>query len=267
MDLNNFLNKELERYKKLYQNEKDQLEEFQQYSKELELEMDLELSLLKNKKVDLEEKNCNLKTELENTKNKYKNERDEFIITENILRDKLSVAENYCLELKQKLRKIEQNNDDLERRERIHEQELIDFASRYEKCLERCAYLEAEIYSNNLNKEDNSFLNNDIFTINKLNNIKSNSTCSLPIKEAINSSPNMQAIECLSSSLKMEFFNFGADRSLTNSFFPSKSYQISKKDKRTPSEIIFNLFQKIEEVEKQVDLTKYIIRRNPNTKE
>lgn len=30
--------------------------------------MDLELSLLKNKKVDLEEKNCNLKTELENTK-------------------------------------------------------------------------------------------------------------------------------------------------------------------------------------------------------
>lgn len=46
-------------------------------------------------------------------------ERQEFVQTENLLNIKLKKSEETCVELKTKLRRVEQTNDDLERRERF----------------------------------------------------------------------------------------------------------------------------------------------------
>lgn len=51
-----------------YEQEKEQLEEFQRYSKDLEVEMDMELALAKKKNTELESRNRKLTSELEDFK-------------------------------------------------------------------------------------------------------------------------------------------------------------------------------------------------------
>lgn len=136
------MRKEMERYKAMYEREREQFEEFQRYSKELESEMDLELKQRDRKLTELEAARRRLNTELDSIKTRAEQQRREQHQTEEQLKSRLSTTEHSCQDLRQKLRAVEQANDDMERRERIHAQQLLDLSERYDKCLERCALLE-----------------------------------------------------------------------------------------------------------------------------
>uniref|UniRef100_A0A915EEP1 Uncharacterized protein n=1 Tax=Ditylenchus dipsaci TaxID=166011 RepID=A0A915EEP1_9BILA len=62
------LRNEVERYKSLYEQEREQFIEFQSYSKELETELDIELTTLKKKVSELDGSNRRAFNELENYK-------------------------------------------------------------------------------------------------------------------------------------------------------------------------------------------------------
>ncbi|KAL3095891.1 hypothetical protein niasHS_005650 [Heterodera schachtii] len=140
---NSLIQKEIERYKAMYEREREQFEEFQRYSKELESEMELELKQRDQKISELESVKHRLGTALEQLKTKSEKDRHEHRTTEEQLRTRLLNSDGQCTELRHKLRAVEQQNDNLERRERIHTQQFIDLSERYDHCLERCAMLEA----------------------------------------------------------------------------------------------------------------------------
>uniref|UniRef100_A0A914H1N7 Uncharacterized protein n=2 Tax=Globodera rostochiensis TaxID=31243 RepID=A0A914H1N7_GLORO len=140
---NSLIRKEIERYKSMYEREREQFEEFQRYSKELEAEMDLELKQRDVKVAELESVKRRQNAVLEQLKTKSDKDRREHCAAEEQLRTRLLNSDECCTELRHKLRAVEQKNDDLERRERIHAQQLIDLSERYDQCLERCAMLEA----------------------------------------------------------------------------------------------------------------------------
>uniref|UniRef100_A0A183BNX7 Uncharacterized protein n=1 Tax=Globodera pallida TaxID=36090 RepID=A0A183BNX7_GLOPA len=143
---NSLIRKEIERYKSMYEREREQFEEFQRYSKELEAEMELELKQRDVKVAELESVKRRQSSVLEQLKTKSDKDRREHCATEEQLRTRLLNSDECCTELRHKLRAVEQKNDDLERRERIHAQQLIDLSERYDQCLERCAMLEAGMF-------------------------------------------------------------------------------------------------------------------------
>ncbi|KAL7075923.1 hypothetical protein ACQ4LE_004620 [Meloidogyne hapla] len=136
------LRKELDYYRSMYEREREQFKEFQQYSKELESEMDIELKQRDSKMNELEAARRRLNSELGELKARIQQQLQDHLKSEEHFKSIVSTAEQHCIELRQKLRAVEQTNDDLERRERIHAQQLIDLGDRYEKCLERCAMFE-----------------------------------------------------------------------------------------------------------------------------
>ncbi|CAK5102865.1 unnamed protein product [Meloidogyne enterolobii] len=136
------LRKELDYYRSMYEREREQFKEFQQYSKELENEMDIELKQRDSKMNELEGARRRLNSELGDLKTRIQQQLQDHLKSEEHFKSRISSAEQQCIELRQKLRSVEQTNDDLERRERIHAQQLVDLGDRYEKCLERCAMFE-----------------------------------------------------------------------------------------------------------------------------
>uniref|UniRef100_A0A915MQZ6 Uncharacterized protein n=1 Tax=Meloidogyne javanica TaxID=6303 RepID=A0A915MQZ6_MELJA len=136
------LRKELDYYRSMYEREREQFKEFQQYSKELENEMDIELKQRDSKMNELEGARRRLNSELGELKTRIQQQLQDHLKSEEHFKSRILSAEQQCVELRQKLRAVEQTNDDLERRERIHAQQLIDLGDRYEKCLERCAMFE-----------------------------------------------------------------------------------------------------------------------------
>lgn len=257
---------EVERYKNLYEQEREQFLEFQRCSKELETELDMELDALKKKASEAELYNRKLGSELESVKSRYEKERQEFLSNENLLRSKLSSTEESCKELKQKLRRVEQLNDDLERRERIQAQEILDWANRYEKCLERCAYLEAGIFG----VDEESELNSPNITTDVLadrTNIHKQNLNNTANGMMINNTPSNKNGEMspVLNSLPQERNGFhGIGSSLKKSFFNFTPHHNGSMKERPSSAIVTSLFRKIEEVEKQVDPKKYVIHRTPN---
>ncbi|KAF7634143.1 hypothetical protein Mgra_00006441 [Meloidogyne graminicola] len=136
------LRKELDYFRSLYEREREQFNEFQQYSKELENEMEVELKQRDAKTIELESAKRRLTSELGELKARILQQHQDNIKSEEEMQSRLSFAEQQVIELRDKLRAVEQANDDLERRERINAQKLLDLGDRYEKCLERCAMFE-----------------------------------------------------------------------------------------------------------------------------
>lgn len=259
------LRTELERYKSLYEQEREQFLEYQRYSKELETELDLELNSYKKKLTELETSNRRLTSEVETLKSRYEKERQELLSTESTLRSKLTSSENNYKDLKEKLRRVEQLNDDLERRERIQAQELVDWANRYEKCLERCAYLESGVFNSEEDMDHNGSVQSPEILTDRTNVLKRN---------IINSSHNCTPATITHKDLdgnSLHNSNYSIE-SQCNGFHnvadsPKRTLYFSPKIKERPSSaIVTSLFRKIEEVEKQVDPNKYIIHRTPNRK-
>ncbi|KAI1725837.1 nuclear distribution protein nudE-like 1-A [Ditylenchus destructor] len=252
-----------------YDQEREQFLEYQRYSKELETELDLELNSYKKKLAELEGSNRRLTSELENLKKRYETERQEFLSTESTLRTKLTATENNYKDLKEKLRRVEQFNDDLERRERIQAQELVDWANRYEKCLERCAILEAGVFNGEEEMDHNGASQEkspDVLT-DRTNILKRSIMNSSHISTPTTITHKDMEISSLPNSNHSIEATCNGFHNAVNSPKKTPMLTLSPKTKERPSSaIVTSLFRKIEEVEKQVDPNKYIIHRTPNRK-
>ncbi|KAI1732341.1 PQ-loop repeat-containing protein 1 [Ditylenchus destructor] len=250
-----------------YDQEREQFLEYQRYSKELETELDLELNSYKKKLAELEGSNRRLTSELENIKKRYETERQEFLSTESTLRTKLTATENNYKDLKEKLRRVEQFNDDLERRERIQAQELVDWANRYEKCLERCAILEAGVFNGEEEMEHNGASQSPDVLTDRTNILKRSVMNSSHINTPTTITHKDMVISSLPNSNHSIEATCNGFHNVGNSSKKSPMLALSPKTKdRSSSAIVSSLFRKIEEVEKQMDPNKYIIHRTPNRK-
>ncbi|OQR76252.1 nuclear distribution protein nudE 1-like [Tropilaelaps mercedesae] len=139
------LREEMEYYKARFEETQKEFEEFQQGSRELEMEMEAQLS-------HLEKENVNLKRNL----HKVEIERDlyaeKLAFGTNQLKDQLETLEKELVEerdvnerLTQQIRELEQDNDDLERAKRVLSASLEEFEKRINNAIERNAFLESEL--------------------------------------------------------------------------------------------------------------------------
>ncbi|KAH9514472.1 Nuclear distribution protein nudE-like 1-A [Bulinus truncatus] len=143
---------EIEYWKKLaeqYQLElketKDELEEFQISSHELEQELETQLKQEEKKNKELTLANERLQSECDSLKEKLqKLQADSYKkITE--LEDNFAKVEAHKNELQKYIRELEQDNDDLERAKRATIVSLEDFEQRLNQAIERNAFLESEL--------------------------------------------------------------------------------------------------------------------------
>lgn len=139
------VDEELEWYKSRLEESQLELEEFQLSSKDLEAELETQLT-------QLEKENRDLKV----AKQKVETERDlyadKFALVTTELKSQLEQLEEdlrkekECNErLSRHIRGLEQNNDDLERAKRALAASLEEFESRLNNAIERNAFLESEL--------------------------------------------------------------------------------------------------------------------------
>lgn len=132
-------------YKQSYGDAKEELDEFQASSRELEQELEAQLEQQEKKNRDLVSANSRLQMEVESLREKLENHQssNHQVISE--LEDKLAQVTAFKDELQKYIRELEQVNDDLERAKRATVTSLEDFESRLNLALERNAFLESEL--------------------------------------------------------------------------------------------------------------------------
>lgn len=124
---------------------KDELDEFQEGSKELEheLETQLEQEELKNK--ELKSLTNRLQLENEQLRDKLEQCSRDYHFQINELETELAEIKGIKDKLHRYVRELEQQNDDLERAKRSTLASLEDFEGRMNNAIERNAYLESEL--------------------------------------------------------------------------------------------------------------------------
>lgn len=285
------LKKEVERYKSLYEHEREQFDEFQRYSKEVETELETELSFSTKKINELESQNSRLLTELETHKSRYEQERNEYLNNENQLKVRIQASDELCRDLRQKLRVVEQANDDLERRDRIRTQELIDLSSRYDHCLERCAFLESGLITSSVRQDSDGRLNmsnpkNSLLFLRRLsggsslveNEFREQLTPGPPLSDictntsGIGTSVIDDSLLSSSSHSHLREINNEMNKQMANELYGYISVMNENFNGKIQSpnaftgngstQLVSQLIRKIEEVEKHVDPKKYNIQRS-----
>ncbi|CAG02246.1 unnamed protein product [Tetraodon nigroviridis] len=123
----------------------EELQEFQQMSRDYEVELETELKQCEMRNRELISANSRLKMELENYKEKYETQSSEAYRQISGLEGEL--AENTAIkdQLQKYIRELEQANDDLERTKRTTIMSLEDFEQRMNQVIERNAFLESEL--------------------------------------------------------------------------------------------------------------------------
>jgi len=134
-----------EEYLQKLQDARDEFDEFQQGSQELEAELEVQLEQYEAKvnelvsaKDKLEEENHTIKEKLETL------ERDSYIQVSE-LQDENVKIKTVSEEMQKYIRELEQCNDDLERSKRATISSLEEFDSRLNNAIERNAFLENEL--------------------------------------------------------------------------------------------------------------------------
>ncbi|TNM97107.1 nuclear distribution protein nudE homolog 1-like [Takifugu flavidus] len=124
---------------------REELQEFQQMSRDYEVELETELKQCEVRNRELLSANNRLKMELENYKEKYETQHSEAYRQISSLEGEL--AENTAIkdQLQKYIRELEQVNDDLERTKRATIMSLEDFEQRMNQVIERNAFLESEL--------------------------------------------------------------------------------------------------------------------------
>ncbi|XP_002736493.1 nuclear distribution protein nudE-like 1 [Saccoglossus kowalevskii] len=132
-------------YRTSLEEAREELEEFQIGSRELESELDAQLQQAEHKTNELQAVNQRLQMECESLKEKleYSQKDNHAQITR--LQDKLAEATAIKEEYHKYIRELEQANDDLERAKRATVVSLEDFEARLNQAIERNAFLENEL--------------------------------------------------------------------------------------------------------------------------
>ncbi|KAG5357611.1 Nuclear distribution protein nudE-like protein 1 [Yarrowia sp. C11] len=122
-----------------------ELTEFQESSKELELELEQELAESDKRQSKLEDRISTLESEVAEWRKKTLDAHKEAATTQEALQREVSSLRDAHKLVKERLRETENANDDIEQRERITCSTLEDIQTRYNEALENVAILEAEL--------------------------------------------------------------------------------------------------------------------------
>lgn len=123
----------------------EEMIEFKESSKELEKELEAMLELNEDELKELRQRNAKLNVECESLKEKLEVQQEESYMQLTELETQLSVADALKAENAKYIRKLEQNNDDLERTNRATIVTIEDFEQRLNHAIERNAFLESEL--------------------------------------------------------------------------------------------------------------------------
>ncbi|KAK6312502.1 hypothetical protein J4Q44_G00181660 [Coregonus suidteri] len=123
----------------------EELQEFQQMSRDYEVELEMELKQCETRNQELLTQNNRLHMELENYKEKYETQHSEAYRQISTLEGDLAETTAIRDQLHKYIRELEQANDDLERAKRATIMSLEDFDQRMNHVIERNAFLESEL--------------------------------------------------------------------------------------------------------------------------
>lgn len=123
----------------------EELQEFQQMSRDYEVELETELKQCEARNRELLSANNRLRMELENYKEKYETQHSEAYRQISTLEGDLAETTAVRDQLHKYIRELEQANDDLERTKRATIMSLEDFEQRMNQVIERNAFLESEL--------------------------------------------------------------------------------------------------------------------------
>ncbi|XP_040919267.1 nuclear distribution protein nudE homolog 1 [Toxotes jaculatrix] len=123
----------------------EELQEFQQMSRDYEVELETELKQCEARNRELLAANNRLRMELENYKEKYETQHSEACRQISSLEGDLAETTAIRDHLHKYIRELEQANDDLERAKRATIMSLEDFEQRMNQVIERNAFLESEL--------------------------------------------------------------------------------------------------------------------------
>jgi len=138
--------------RKLLEDKQQELDEsdhnfadFQLFSKQLEDEMEQELRGAEKKVADLESKYKRLKDEYEKLVDKSSTQTKESSLLISTLQEELNKSTQQRISLQKDLRRVEQENDTLERRERMLSTSVADLQERLEKVMEENVWVQSEL--------------------------------------------------------------------------------------------------------------------------
>ncbi|XP_032418455.1 nuclear distribution protein nudE homolog 1-B [Xiphophorus hellerii] len=123
----------------------EELQEFQQMSRDYEAELETELKQCEGRNKELLLDNNRLRMELESIKEKFDAQHSEAFRHISTLEDDLAETRAVRDHLQKYIRELEQSNDDLERTKRATIMSLEDFEQRMNQVIERNAFLESEL--------------------------------------------------------------------------------------------------------------------------
>jgi len=132
-------------WKKAAQTAKDELDEFQEGSRELEHELETQLEQAEMKTKDLKAMTNRLQMENEQLRGKLEQCSRDYHFQINELETELAEIKGIKDKLHRYVRELEQQNDDLERAKRSTLASLEDFEGRMNAAIERNAFLESEL--------------------------------------------------------------------------------------------------------------------------
>ncbi|XP_028406684.1 nuclear distribution protein nudE-like 1-A [Dendronephthya gigantea] len=134
-----------EEYSSRLQETREELDEFQEGSRELEAELETQLEQAEARQRELLSIKTRLETDNENLKEKLEASQNESYLTITALQDENAQLKAIQDELRKYVRQLEQSNDDLERAKRVTVSSLEDFEQRLNEAIERNAILENEL--------------------------------------------------------------------------------------------------------------------------
>ncbi|XP_051988800.1 nuclear distribution protein nudE-like 1-B [Xyrauchen texanus] len=133
------------KYKNSYHDAQEELQEFQEGSRELEAELEAQLGQAEHRIRDLHLENQRMKSEAETLKEKLEQQYAQSYKQISMLEDDLVQTRSIKEQLHKYVRELEQANDDLERAKRATITSLEDFEQRLNQAIERNAFLESEL--------------------------------------------------------------------------------------------------------------------------
>lgn len=133
------------KYKESEDGLREQFEEFQEDSKELEAELESQLEQTEKKVSDLSKIKQGLEMENDKLKERLDATTNEFSFTVTSLQDEVSEYSSKISDLQKYIRELEMNNDNLERANRCMMCSLEDFDKKLNEAIERNALLENEV--------------------------------------------------------------------------------------------------------------------------
>lgn len=140
-----FWRKKALEYKQSLEETRDELEEFQNGSRELEAELEAQLEQSEGRCSEYKSQINRLAIENDAIKERYERVHNEFNNQVKALQSELSEIKSIKEDLTRYIRELEQANDDLERAKRATVTSLEDFETRLNLAIERNAFLESEL--------------------------------------------------------------------------------------------------------------------------